>query len=156
MNGQWADPGCPVSGSDGAAPWWLRLDEFPGGGRQWYCALCDSWANGSHLQGRRHLRRLWYIDPSCQAGAQTSSAATEFSQDRVTHLAIMEPLPESAGLCSADVGAESHSCGISVGAAPQNLMTGLGHAHHCRITTLAQIEPGVVEELLALALARLD
>ena len=156
MNGAWPDPRCPVSGPDGSAPPWLRLSEFHGGGRQWYCTLCDQWATGSHLQGRRHIRMLWYFDQSGQAAALTSSVAAEFSQERVTHLAVMEPLSETAGSCAADVGAVLHSCCLSVGAAPQNLVSGSGHAHQCRITTLAQIEPGVVEELLALALARLE
>jgi hypothetical protein len=99
---------------------------------------------------------LWYFDESCQAAPLTSSVAAESSQELVSHLAVMEPLIESAGSCAADVGAEWHSSCSSVGAAPQNYVSSSGHAHQCRITTLAQIEPGVVEELLALALARLE
>jgi hypothetical protein len=99
---------------------------------------------------------LWYFDQSGQAAALTSSVAAESSQERVTHLAVMEPLIETAGSCASGVGAVLQACCLSVGAAPQNSVSSSGHTHQCRITTLAQIEPGVVQELLALALARLE
>jgi hypothetical protein len=156
MNGLLADPLCPVSLHDGSPPLWLRLCDYPGGGREWFCSLCEQWAAGNHLSGRRHQKRLWHFDERCQSGAQLSAAASDLAQDRATHLSIMEPLPILADSSSADVGAISHSgCNLACGAS-QDLVSGFVHAHNCRITTLAQFAPSVVEELLALALERLE
>ena len=77
-------------------------------------------------------------------------------QERFPHLAIISSLNEPATSSSAHVGSEMQWSRASVGTDLQFLANSSGHAHQCRITTLAQIDPGVVEELLALVLAQLQ
>ena len=156
MKGLWADPPCPVSLDDGSPPLWLRLCDYPGGGREWFCSLCEQWAAGNNLSGRRHRNRLWHFGERCRSCASSSAAASNISPDRTTHLSIIESLPASADSSSADVGAIRNSGCTFVCAASQDLVSGFVNAPNFRITTLAQFAPSVVEELLALALERLE
>ena len=63
---------------------------------------------------------------------------------------------EPATSCSVSVGSELPVGRASVGAASRFLEVSSGHAHQRRITSLAQIDSGVVEELLALVVAQLQ
>jgi len=149
MSRVWADPRCPLLGPDGSPPSWLVLRAYDGESRQWYCALCERWAEGSHLNGQRHLDNLWYFNDRCPGAALTSSVAACSAQACHSSGAILSLATEPA---TPDllVG------GASDCAPSQFSEDGRAHAHRCRITSLAQIDPRVVEELFACLLAYLQ
>ena len=156
MHRAWPDPRCPMLGPDGAPPPWLVLTAFDGGGRQWYCTLCEQWAESSHLQGRRHKKNLWYFNDLGSSATLTSSVAASSAPECFPQFAIMTSLHEPVTSLSAPVGLNMQWSADSGGAAHQSSVISSGHAHQCRITSLAQIDSGVVEELLALVVAQLQ
>ena len=155
MSRVWADPRCPTLEPDGSPPSWLVLRAYDGVSRQLYCALCDQWAEGSHLHGRRHLRNVWYFNDRRSAVALTSSAASCAAGGCHSAWAVPLLAIESATSCSVSLGSDVPEGGTPDGAASEFLEDRRSHAPWCRITSLAQIDSSVVEELIASVLARL-
>ena len=155
MSFPWPDPPCPIVGVDGAVPMWLSLKAFPGGGRNWYCCLCQQWADTSHLSGRRHQNRLWVLSQrqcSSMLGLQ-AAAARQLVSPTSDRLAV-----QSRCCTSADTG------GLSMGIVSSSRSCADQHPNmnafqHCpsaaRITSMSQLAPDVLEELAELARSKL-
>jgi len=155
MSFSWPDPPCPIVGVDGAVPTWLSLQAFPGGGRNWYCRLCDQWADTNHLSGRRHQNRLCVLSQrQCSAmlspGAvaaghlETSHGEPEFVQFHHRTSASTGGLPLGIGLtCS------------SFAEPPPMMIVPQDCPSVSQITSTSQFAPSVLEELFVLAQSRL-
>ena len=146
----WRDPPCPVVTADGTSPSWLVLQSYPGGGRDWYCSLCEQWAVSNHLSGRRHQNRLWVLSDRSCASMSTSN--------------VLTPIPmrscgirEQCGNVTPASVLRSEGSLLDLRSCSSNLAGGLAEVGMpCfLITSMAQISPSVVEELIALASSRL-
>ena len=155
MHGLWPDPPCPIVFDDGTSPSWLQLRPYPGGGRDWFCSLCEQWAVANHLSGRRHQNRLWFFGERSGSCASSLAALPHHSQGSFTCQNLIVPLQSSAA-ASAGGSVDSSLVGGNI-VSDVSLAFALGSecSNHIRISSLAQLSPGVVEELLALALLRL-
>ena len=115
MSYMWLDPPCPIVAADGIAPQWLLLRPYPGGGRDWYCSLCQQWAVSNHLSGRRHQNRLWLLsERSCSpmlASDVPAARSMRSSHFREQCVHSQQPPSVSSGGSPLGIGASSSSLG---------------------------------------------
>ena len=133
----------------------MLLKAYLGGGRNWYCCLCQQWADASHLSGRRHQNRLWVLSQR-QYSSMLSIQAAVAGQSVPSSSDLMAV--QSQCCTSACFGGLSKSIVSSCkGYADQLPNTTV--LQHCspvvRITSMSQLSPDVFDELAALAPTRL-
>ena len=59
MEYRWPDPPPPALAGNGQLPEWLTLrPNHASGGNDWYCGLCDRWADEGHLTGKVHRGKV--------------------------------------------------------------------------------------------------